>query len=288
MPKVSPVDDPADPNKDHLQEGSKLQKVEESEAKRVTSEISAATASAQNEEKKDKPEIQKVKTDATIAIEVRADITDSNQLEQTDKVLATETKEKMLCGFPLSNVLISVFICLACFGVGIGIGAVIPGETAECPSTIAPPVPTPTLETTTLTTLLSTTEDTKPNNSYFYNAGEIGLLQGIMDRRICKECSDEKEHEIVKFLNIPYSEVKFFTDYMSICEVGQESKFKIKPMGPQNRFTAPIKRKLPLQDGYYNAMKFGLKCPTNIPSGWLDGYVSFMIITKVIYFYGLL
>ena len=47
-------------------------------------------------------------------------------------------------------------------------------------------------------------------------------------------------------------------------------------MGPRNRFTAPAKRKLPLQDGntYYNAMEFGLKCPTNIPSGWLEGYVS--------------
>ena len=52
-------------------------------------------------------------------------------------------------------------------------------------------------------------------------------------------------------------------------------------MGPQNRFTAPIKRKLPLQHGttYYNAMEFGLKCPTNVPSGWLDGYVSFNYIT---------
>ena len=201
MPKVSPADDPAEPKKDPLQEGSKHQKIEESEATRipVTSEISEGI-SAQNEEKKDQGEIQKVKTDATI------------ELNETDEVLATETKEKMICGFPLSNVLISILICLACFGIGIGIGAIIPGETAECPTTIAPPAPTPTHETTTLTTLVSTTEDAKPNNSYFYNAGEIGLLQGIMHRKICKECSDEKEHEIVKFLNIPYSEVKFFPD----------------------------------------------------------------------------
>ena len=211
MPKVSPSDDPVEPKKDHLQKGSEHQKVEESEAKRVTSEISEGI-SAQNEEKKDQAEIQKVKTDAAIAIEVRADITDMNQLKDTDEVLATETKAKMICGFPLSNVLISILICLACFGIGIGIGAIIPGETAECPSTIAPPAPTPIHETTTLTTLVSTTVDTKPNNSYFYNAGEIGLLQGIMHRQICKECSDEKEHEIVKFLNIPYSEVKFFPD----------------------------------------------------------------------------
>ena len=189
----------------------------------MNSKISEATASAQNEEKKDQAEIQKGKTDAAVAIEVGANITDDrNELEETDEVLATETKEKMVCGFPLSNILISILICLACFGIGIGIGAIIPGETTECPSTTAPPAPTSTHETTTLTTFVSTTEDAKPNNSYFYNAGEIGLLQGIIDPKICKECGDEKEHEIVKFLNIPYSEVKFLTDYMSICEVGQE------------------------------------------------------------------
>ena len=158
----------------------------------MTTEISEETAP-----------IKTVKTDANISI-------DANEV-QAAETLATESKERMLCGFPLSNVLISVLVCLACFGVGIGIGAVIPGETAECPSTIAPPSPTPTHEATTLTTLVSTTvtEDTKPNNSYFYDAGEIGLLQGIMERKICKECNDEMEHEIVKFLNIPYSEVMF-------------------------------------------------------------------------------
>ena len=147
--------------------------------------------------------IKTVKTDANISI-------DADAVQAAGK-LATESEEKMLCGFPLSNVLISVLVCLACFGVGIGIGAVIPGETAECPSTIAPPAPTPTHEATTLTTLSSTTvtEDTKPNNSYFFDAGEIGLLQGIMERKICKECNDEMEHEIVKFLNVPYSEVTF-------------------------------------------------------------------------------
>ena len=147
--------------------------------------------------------IKTVKTDANISI-------DANGV-QAAETLATESKEKMICGFPLSNFLISFLVCLACFGVGIGIGAVIPGEAAECPSTIAPPAPTSTHETTTLTTLVSTTvtEDTKPNNSYFYDAGEIGLLQGMMDRKMCAECNDEIEHEIVKFLNIPYSEVMF-------------------------------------------------------------------------------
>ena len=145
--------------------------------------------------------IKTVKTDANISI-------DANGV-QAAETLATESKEKMICGFPLSNFLISFLVCLACFGVGIGIGAVIPGEAAECPSTIAPPAPTSTHETTTLTTLVSTTEETKPNNSYLYDAGEIGLLQGIMDIKICAECNDEMEHEIVKFLNVPYSEVTF-------------------------------------------------------------------------------
>ena len=108
---------------------------------------------------------------------------------------------------------------------------------SQVETTSSPPVgPDPT-----------TGPDTNSTDYLDFDIHELGKLRGIVQHRV----DDQEGTGIVKFYNIPFAE----------------------PMTPENRFTAPVKKSLPLKSessDWYDARKQGLKCYRENAATWND------------------
>ena len=82
-----------------------------------------------------------------------------------------------------------------------------------------------------------------PIGSILFSDNQLGTIHGVVENQAVINIRQTNPQSVVKFLNIPFAE----------------------PLGPEDRFTAPRTKSLPLASGtdVYDARYFGLKCPDN-------------------------